>query len=441
MSASAEMSDARALGATGPQGTSGGTRRVALQNLGCRVNRVECDLIARELVDAGCAIVDAPAADVVVLNTCAVTAEAEAKTRKAVRRMARLPQAPWVVATGCVATLFASSLAELSPRVVTVADKRQVVARVLELTRDTPACAEAPAGEAGETHAVTPTGRTRPGIKIQDGCDLRCSYCIVWKARGPSRSLSAAEVERQVSAAIGAGAREVVLTGINLGCYDSDGLTLAGLLDRLLEKTDIERIRLSSIEPQDVGEDLLGLMERSDGRVAPFLHVCLQSGCDATLRRMRRAYDAASFADVVDRARAHMPDVALGTDLICGFPGETDAEFDESLDFCRRMGFARMHVFRYSRRPGTPAAEAAGQVSADVSAARALRVRDLARGMRSRAMEALDGSVQRVLVEGCGMGSDGHLFEIDVPCALEIGTMYDLRLSYAAGRLTGEVTA
>lgn len=409
---------------------------VALVNLGCRVNRVELDRMAAELEAAGARLVREDEADVVVVNTCAVTAEAEAKTRKAVRRAAALPRRPLVVATGCVANLFADELAALAPTVEVVRDKSRVAARALDalgLAAPEPGASR----PAAPVSAPTPTGRTRPGVKIQDGCDNRCSYCIVWRARGAGRSVPVAEVTSEVAAACARGAREVVLTGINLGSYRAEGpdgraLRLPGLLAHLLDETGVGRLRISSIEPPDVDDELCRAMAASAGRVAPFLHVCLQSGCDATLERMARPYDAAGFLRVVERARAAVPGVALGTDLIVGFPGETDEEFEESLALCRAARFSRMHVFRYSRRPGTPAASMPGQVPPEVSAERAARVRALAAEMRRAEAERLVGSDDLVVVQAPGRGVTGGLFDAVVDAALPVGSLVPVRVSGVA---------
>ena len=415
---------------------------VALVSLGCRVNRVELDRMAAELEAAGARLVREDEADVVVVNTCAVTAEAEAKTRKAVRRAASLPRRPLVVATGCVANLFADELSALGPTVEVVREKGRVAARALEALGLTGA-----GGTGGPAAgAPTPTGRTRPGVKIQDGCDNRCSYCIVWRARGAGRSASVGEVTRAVAAACARGAREVVLTGINLGSYRAEGpdgreLALPGLLDHLLEATDVGRLRISSIEPPDVDAELCRVMAAADGRVAPFLHVCLQSGCDETLARMARPYDAARFRSAVEAARAEMPNVALGTDLIVGFPGETERDFARSLDFCREMRFSRMHVFRYSRRPGTPAASMPGQVPPEASAERAARARALAAEMRRAEAARLVGSDDLVVVQAPGRGVTGGLFDAAVDAALPVGSLVPVRVSGVADDGTTLVAA
>ena len=296
---------------------------------------------------------------------------------------------------------------------------------------------ESSVGDDGELAVTpTPTGRMRPGIKVQDGCDNRCTYCIVWKARGAARSLEPGKVISAVNEAVARGAHEVVLTGINLGSYRMDGGVEGGLpelLQTVLDQTAIERVRLSSIEPPDVTERLLGVMAASQGRVAPFLHVCLQSGCDATLRRMARVYDTAFFRQAVELSRAYLPGIALGTDLIVGFPGETDADFQESLAFCRQMSFAKMHVFRYSKRPGTPAATAPGQVDPHVMAERGRRMRDLAAQMRHDQAALHVGELDKVLVEYPGRGVTSGLFDVVVAGNPALGDLVSARIVSVAG--------
>lgn len=399
---------------------------VAFTNLGCRVNRVEIDAIARELTAAGFAIVPEAEADVIVINTCAVTAEAEAKARKAVRHAAALVQAPWVVATGCVASLFADELSQLGERVVVEPIKKNVADRVMQVTADACGTSLAKAFEDPRpTSFTTPTGRMRPGIKIQDGCDNRCTYCIVWKARGKASSSPVVEVIGGINKLVAEGAREVVLTGIDLGRYDADGLDLTGLCKRILAETEVGRVRISSVEPAGVTPELLDLMATSKGRIAPFLHIPLQSGCDDTLKRMKRPYTVAEYCQVVDTARAAVDDIALACDLIVAFPGETDEEFQENLATCKDIGFANMHVFRYSKRPGTPAATMPDQVPPEVSAARSKEMRTVALESRRSYVNSLVGKPQLVLVEQKGLGTTGGLVEAAVDDGL-VGQLLSL---------------
>lgn len=395
----------------------------AMVNLGCRVNRVECDRIAEELEAAGYVLGPSSEADAVVVNTCAVTGEAEAKTRKALRRAAQLPQQPLVVATGCVANLFSESLAALAPNIRVIRSKRDVASEIISTLggRTT--------GEPSRLSMPTATGRTRPGIKVQDGCDLRCTYCIVWKARGRSSSVPAAQVVEEVEAAIARNAREVVLTGINLGCYDDSGMRLPELLEMLLEKTSVGRLRISSIEPQDVDERLVSLMASSEGRIAPYLHMCLQSGSEQVLRRMGRVYSAEDFAARTEMAYRSVPNLAIETDLIVGFPGETDEEFEESRAFCERMRFSHIHTFRYSKRPGTKAAQMDGQVPPQVSAARGEAIRSLGDELRAARAESLVGSEDLVVTQETGSGISGGLFSCSLDQPVEPNELVRVRIS------------
>lgn len=436
--------------------------KIAFVNLGCRVNRVEVDVIAGQLEQAGAHIVSEKDADLVIVNTCAVTGEAEHKTRKVLRHAAHLPQAPTIVATGCVANLFADELEALAPNIVVEPNKGVVAQRALDLL----GLDGLSVGDTGELAMTpTPTGRMRPGIKVQDGCDNRCTFCIVWKARGRGRSLAPQRILAAVNEAVARGAHEVVLTGINLGRYEvpthfacekgwytaprepcTTGQAVQGsrgavyrlpeLLQLILDETPIERVRLSSIEPPEVTDELLSVMAASKGRIAPFLHVCLQSGCDATLRRMGRVYDAAFFADVVRRSREHMPEIALGTDLIVGFPGETKEEFEQSYDFCREMDFSKMHVFRYSKRPGTPAAVAPHQVPPRVMAERSQRMRELAARMRLEQARRHVGLNDRVLVEYPGRAVSGGLFDVLVDPRVQLGAYVPVRFERVRGDAT-----
>ncbi len=410
-------------------------------NLGCRVNRVESDRITADLAAAGFALVDPDDADVVVINTCAVTGEAEAKTRKAVRHALGLEREPIVVVTGCVVNLHPEELTELSGRVIAEPSKLDVAQRAAEVAGLATASAHAP-----EQHDMASLlGRTRLGIKVQDGCNHRCTYCIVWKARGPERSVPLESVLEQVRAASAAGVPEVVLTGVNLGAYDAaaDGdshIEIDELVRAIVERTDIPQVRLSSLEPMDISERLIEVMARHADRVAPFLHLPLQSGCTATLRRMGRPYTAERYREVVEQIRAALPAASISCDVIVGFPGETDEEFAESLAFCREIGFARMHVFRYSARPGTPAATAPGQVDPAVMAERSAAMRAVAEvaatadarariGSRERAVleygnRGTLGSFHRVIVDGLPEDATGAIVDVELTGMDEAGTLH-----------------
>ena len=416
------------------------TPSVSVVNLGCRVNRVESDRICRDLSARGLSLVDEAAADLVVINTCAVTGEAEAKTRKAVRHALGLPRGPRVVVTGCVVNLHPDELCDLSPRVVAEPSKVDVADRVCELLSWVP-----DGSSPGCLDAERLLGRSRLGVKIQDGCNNRCAYCIVWKARGPERSVPVEAVLEQVRAADAAGVPEVVLTGVNLGAYSAatEGeapVGLVGLIESILCRTGIPQIRLSSIEPMDVTDELIDCMAAHGDRIAPFLHLPVQSGCSATLARMGRPYTTREFEETAARIRDKVPACGISGDLIVGFPGETESEFADTRSFVERVGFSRLHVFRYSARPGTPAASMPDQVAPEVMASRSAAVRELvAASARSDARSRIGtceravleygnrgtlGSFHRVVVDGVPEDASSGILEVQIESIDEAGVLH-----------------
>jgi MiaB/RimO family radical SAM methylthiotransferase len=374
---------------------------VSVVNLGCRVNRVESDRISLDLDRAGFVLVDPDDADLIVINTCAVTGEAEAKTRKAVRHALARPRKPLVIATGCSVNLHPEMVQELSDRVYVEPSKVNVCARACVLLGYS---YDSSSDDRGENLPAL-LGRTRLGVKVQDGCNNRCTYCIVWKARGPERSVPLEAVLELVNEAVRSEVPEIVLTGVNLGAYDGVSETdshveIDELVRTILERTDIPHIRLSSVEPMDVNENLLRVMAEYPDRVAPFLHLPIQSGSTSVLERMGRPYTAADFEETVSMIRRYVPSISLSCDVIVGFPGESESEFRETYELCQRVGFSRMHVFRYSARPGTPAAEAPDQVDPEVMAERSRELRELATNMRLEDAKARLGSWEIGVVEG-----------------------------------------
>ena len=388
---------------------------VAFVTLGCKVNRTESDAVAGELLGRGVEIVrDQSTADIVVINTCTVTGEADRKARKAVRHALRQPLEPAVLVTGCLAALDAPGLRTLGDRVTVEADKAVVAPKVVALLgarlacRITPPAAPGPAGDRSATQGHAAPSTTRVMIKVEDGCDNACTYCIVPKARGASRAVPADRLLAEIRALAAAGTREIVLTGIDIGRYRSMPAPrdLSALLE-LIAATGIPRVRLSSIEPPDVTTRFLSTAARLPS-VMPHLHIPLQSGSDRTLRAMGRTYTTDDFARMLAAAHAALPHLAATTDLIVGFPGETDADHAASLAFVEACGFAKLHVFRYSRRPGTPAADMPGQVDPRHKAARAAEMRAL--GVRLAAARAAtriggraDVLVERVAVPVAGV--------------------------------------
>jgi threonylcarbamoyladenosine tRNA methylthiotransferase MtaB len=272
--------------------------------------------------------------------------------------------------------------------------------------------------------------RTRPNLKIQDGCNNRCSFCIIPFVRGRSRSATPDRVIEQVLA-LAAKYREVVLSGINLGRWGRDldsGMRLADLVRRLLKETPVERLRLSSVEPMDFSDDLLGLMAES-ARIAKHVHAPLQSGSDTVLRRMHRKYRPRHYADRIWKARALMPDCAVGADVMTGFPGETDQEFEENFAFIESLPFTYLHVFTYSERPGTPAAEAAPQVPIPVRKQRTRSLRDLAARKNLEFRRSTVGQTLSVVtLDGGHAALSGNYLKITLAAPRQANRIEDIRI-------------
>lgn len=381
---------------------------IYLATLGCRLNEAELEQWSRQLHLAGHRTVRQPAqADVIVLNSCAVTAEAVKKSRRLLRRLRRDSPQAHVVMTGCYASLKPEEAAGLLgvDLVISNADKDALVPTLIEhLDLGTAPQARA----APLASPLLASGRTRAFVKVQDGCRNRCTFCIVTIARGSERSRSVTELVAEVRAHHAAGYQEVVLAGVHLGGYGSDlGTTLRALIAAILEQTDIPRLRLGSLEPWDLPEDFFSLW--SSPRLCPHLHLPLQSGCDATLRRMARRCPTARYRDLIAQARDAIPDLNLTTDLIVGFPGETDDEFTRSLAFIEEIGFGHMHVFAYSPRQGTAAARMPGQVAAPIKRSRSLAVKAAAARMKAARLAQAVGTVRPVLWEQPVAAEGDHL--------------------------------
>jgi threonylcarbamoyladenosine tRNA methylthiotransferase MtaB len=378
--------------------------RVAIRTLGCKVNRTESEGLAESLLASGIAIVEEESsADLVIVNTCTVTGEADAKARKEVRRALAAAAGP-VVVTGCLAAVDAASLRALDPRVVVEPDRTRLPLRVGSLL-GIPAL-PSPEPAARLVPRAGAAFRTRVMVKIQDGCDRRCAYCIVPDARGLPRSEPATDLFARVTGLVNAGASEVVLTGINIGRYSDPESAIPDLggLVRVLAGTGVPRLRISSIEPLDLTPVFVEAIS-AVGVVVPHLHVPLQSGCDRTLHAMGRGYVTADFASALARVREAVPGLAVTTDVIVGFPGETDADFSESLAFAEACAFAKLHVFRYSPRAGTPAADSGDQVPPAQKSARAESMRALSERLVRAHVAARAGTLAAVLVERSAEGA------------------------------------
>ncbi|MDO8670488.1 MAG: tRNA (N(6)-L-threonylcarbamoyladenosine(37)-C(2))-methylthiotransferase MtaB [Dehalococcoidia bacterium] len=339
---------------------------VAVATLGCKVNQAESEAMMREFAGVGfcLATFDGPA-DIYVLNSCTITQVADRKSRQLVRQARRHNPEAVVVVTGCYAEVEGEKIASLlrqdADLVVGNDRKGEIVALVQDRLAQRGRSAVESAVDGTAIHASPLVSRTRAMVKVQDGCNNFCSYCVVPIARGRERSVPLDTVLAEVRTRVESGYKEIVLTGVHAGAYGKDQAnrpTLAKLVERILAETNVLRLRLSSVEPWDLEPALLAFLGPSgEGRFCRHLHLPLQSGSDSVLRRMRRRYTSSEFASLVYEARSIDPDVAITTDVIVGFPGETAEEFAGSLRFCEEMEFARMHVFRFSPRRGTVAAD------------------------------------------------------------------------------------
>lgn len=365
--------------------------QVYLESLGCRLNAAEAETLARCFAGAGYEVVGAPeVADVIVLNSCAVTSQAVRKSRHRLNTLHRLNAQARLAVIGCWVTEDAPHVATLPGVMWTIPNVDK--ARAVEIITGVEALPVA--------WSPGRWGRTRAFLAVQDGCDHACTYCITRVLRGPARSRPLEDAVQAARDLVTQGAQEIVLTGVSLGAYGHDlGIPhgLAALVAALLHETAIPRLRLSSIEPWDVDDTLLRLWESP--RLCRQLHAPLQSGSDPVLKRMGRRIDTAQFVALVKAARAVSPDIAITTDVIVGFPGETEADFAASLEFVTRMAFARLHVFPYSVRPGTPAARLPDPVPAAVRAARAARMRALGEQLAAEYRLKFIGRVLPVLWE------------------------------------------
>jgi len=436
-----------------------GAPTVAFTTLGCRLNQVDTQELQGSLEARGFrTLASAEGADVVIVNTCTVTSRAEFSDRQAIRRAGRINPAARIVVTGCWAQTSPAEVARVRgvDLVVGNGDKHRLpdlVTRLLE--RERAHVPEAHVGGLATARALpaAPLGRTRGRsrafLKVQDGCQHRCAFCVVPLARGVSRSRERAVVIEQGRSLVDAGHPELVLTGVDLGHYGADLVprtTLAALLRELVEIPALAWIRMSSLLPAYFTPELLDVTIGSS-RIAPHLHVPLQSGSDRTLRRMRRPYTVAMYRTLVEKLASAIPRLGLGADVIVGFPGESDADFEETMAVVGALPLTYLHVFPYSDRPGTEARGLDGHRPAAVITERASRLRSLGREKNLAFRRSLLGRVEDVLVletrdraSGRLMGLTGNYVEVQFAGADDLmGTMARVRLTAAtAGDTAGE---
>ena len=387
-------------------------KTVAFHTLGCKVNQYDSQAMLELFEQAGYqpGDFDQPC-DVYVVNTCTVTGTGDKKSMQAVRRARRLNPAADIIVCGCMAQRDGEKLlADTDARLILGTARRAEIVTLLEQAQreHTRLCAVTDVRRAAfEPLLIThQEGRTRATLKIQEGCDRFCTYCIIPYVRGGIRSRSVQDVRDEAARLAQAGYREIVLTGIHMTSYGRDlknGDTLLSVIRAVHDIAGVERIRLGSLEHVIATADFaraLGEMPK----LCPQFHLALQSGCDSVMRRMRRRYDTAAFRESAQALRAVFPDCALTTDVMSGFPGETDAEHRQSLNFCREMRFARMHVFPYSEREGTAAATMPDPVPRHIREERARELIALGAGMAEDYRRAQLGTVRRVLFEQCAEG-------------------------------------
>jgi len=451
-------------------------------NLGCKVNKVDADDMAARLIAAGARQGALDDAKVVLINTCTVTNEADAKSRKAMRRALSMAGDAVVIVCGCGATVdpeqFEPRKDDNEGQCQIISDRHLALEKTAGLLGlDFEASCTSPKSK---TFLKTGEGfNTRAQVKIQDGCDNRCSYCIVPLARGKARSMPSGEMLTEIEALIEAGTQEIVLTGIDLGSYHDNSKTLVKLLsdalaissNRLdtsnldtsnLDTSNLDtssldtnsldvnsidtsnlgsscRFRLSSIELPDVTDELLGLISSSHGRVCMHLHIPLQSGSDAVLTAMNRRYDAAGYLSRLTAIKRQLPRIALTTDVIVGFPGETEEDFNATLSLCRKLGFSRIHVFRYSRRPGTLAASLPRQLAPQIKAERAQRLRELTDELMNEDALRRVGNRERVIIEKPFKGRSESYYPVRVKENHKRGSLVALDIvGYEHGELIAE---
>ena len=395
--------------------------RFSVVTLGCKTNQFESAAMAEQLSRAGYRqVARNSAADLVIINTCTVTAATDAQSRNLIRRARRSNPKARIVVTGCYAQVDPEPLSRI-PGVALVLGNQEKTRLLDYLTEvgDTPEVAVAPIRE---TRTLQPlalrefAGRSRAFVQIQNGCDAFCAYCIIPYARGRSRSVPPEEIVTQVAELVAAGYPEIVLTGIHIGQYGQERqppVALLDLLRRLGEVAGLSRLRLGSLEPTELADGLVDYIARSPW-ICPHFHIPLQAGDNAVLTRMNRQYSTAFYRDRLERIRDVLPDAAIGLDVIAGFPGETEQEFASTREFLEALPFSHLHVFPFSRRPGTPAARLSGQLPGDLIKHRAALLRAIgAEKHRTYRTRFIDQTLD-VVIEDSGRGLTRHYLPVQV---------------------------
>jgi threonylcarbamoyladenosine tRNA methylthiotransferase MtaB len=369
--------------------------RVAFYTLGCKLNQAETESLANRFSQAGYQLASpGDAADIHIINTCTVTHIADRKSRHLLRLARRKNPQAFIIATGCYVQRNREEVAQLADLVADNKERERLLTLTPALSLEGRGLGE---GDTKQPRVPTTTSRTRSLIKIQDGCHSSCTYCIVPKVRSHEYSLHASLILDEVNQKMADGYKEVVLTGTKVGSYRDGSARLRDLVQRILLETSIDRLRLSSLQPSEISPELLALWQ--DERLCRHFHLALQSGSKAVLQRMERSYSLNQYQRTIDLIREMIPGVAITTDIMVGFPGESDEESEQSYSFCQQAGFANIHVFPYSLRPDTAAAGMPGRIKDKIKQERNQRMLELARISRRSFYEHFLGQTMPVLWE------------------------------------------
>lgn len=419
-------------------------KTAAFYTLGCKVNQYETEAMAEMFKKRGYEIVDfSEPADVYVINTCSVTSMSDRKSRQIIRRAKKLNPEAVVIAAGCYAQVAPEEVSGIEGvnLVLGTQGRKNIVDEAEKLKFSDRSCLVSDISRRHEFEDMEISdyeGMTRAYIKIQEGCNQFCTYCIIPYARGPIRSREPDDVIKEAARLAEDGFSEIILVGIHIASYGLDikRSSLADIILQVNKLPGIKRIRLSSIEPMTLNAEFIEKIKPAD-KLCPHFHLSLQSGCDETLARMNRRYTTAQYADIVSAIRANFPDAAITTDVMVGFPGETEEEFLKSAEFVRKMSFADIHIFQYSIRPGTPAADFPDQVSPEVKERRSKVMEKIKRESMSRFLNSFTGRETEVLFEQPVHGRPG-MFEGKTTNYITVRVKTDKDLSFRYGKVVIE---
>jgi threonylcarbamoyladenosine tRNA methylthiotransferase MtaB len=384
---------------------------IALAFVGCKLNRYEIQAISESLENSGFGIVPFDHnADCYIINTCSVTGGAEVTSRQLIRRARRNSPGSKVVVTGCYAQLKPDDIERIGvDLLVPNIEKERLPLKIVGLFGNGHDSSDAAQMDEFGSVAISSMGDlTRGFIKIQEGCDRKCTYCTIWITRGPVRSRRPEYIIKEVNRLCENGYKEIVLTGVHIGKYSYDGMNLTRIIEKILEKTSMLRIRLSSLHPEEVDDKLVNLIS-SNSRICPHVHLSIQSGDDDILRAMGRGYSRDDVFDTISTLKALIPGITIGADIIVGFPGETDENFENSFRLVEDAGIHHLHVFPFSARPGTKAAEMSGQIQPGLKKRRLTILKDLGRRLKNEHLNSFIGRELQVLFERRNGDGNGEL--------------------------------